>query len=117
MDEKMVREVVLRTMQAQLELQLRAVRQLLDEEDVAPNPPRRKGRRKQSIVDLCMEVLTATQEPMHVNELVDELRGRFGRVTDRDTISSALGKKAKAGILVRQTAPATFAVRAEKDRS
>ena len=45
---------------------------------------------------------------MHVNELVEELRRRFGRATDRDALSSALAKKARAGQLVRQTGKATF---------
>ena len=33
---------------------------------------------------------------------------RFGRLADRDTLSSALAKKARRGILLRQSAPATF---------
>jgi hypothetical protein len=47
---------------------------------------------------------------MHVNELVSALQRRFGRVTDRDALSSALAKKARAGQLVRQTGKATFEV-------
>jgi hypothetical protein len=45
---------------------------------------------------------------MHVNEVVDQLARRFGRATDRDALSSALAKKARAGQLVRQTGKATF---------
>jgi hypothetical protein len=36
------------------------------------------------------------------------LQQRFGRLTDRDTLSSALAKKARRGILLSQSAPATF---------
>jgi hypothetical protein len=36
------------------------------------------------------------------------LQQRFGRLADRDTLSSALAKKARQGILLRQSAPATF---------
>jgi len=50
------------------------------------------------------------EAPTHVNDLVTHLRERFGRVTDRDTVSSALAKKARQGILLKQTAPATFAL-------
>lgn len=46
---------------------------------------------------------------MHVSDLVEALFERFDRVTDRDAVSSALGKKARQGILFEQTAPATFA--------
>jgi hypothetical protein len=41
------------------------------------------------------------------------LRERFGRVTDRDTVSSSLAKKARQGVLLRQTAPATFDISGE----
>ena len=33
---------------------------------------------------------------------------KYGRVTDRDSLSSALGKKARQGMFVRQVDPATF---------
>jgi hypothetical protein len=55
-------------------------------------------------------ILTDLEAPTHVNDLVTHLRERFGRVTDRDTVSSALAKKARQGILLKQTAPATFAL-------
>ena len=98
---------VLRTLEVVLDLQLRAVRQALGEEDV-PAARRKRGRRRQSIVDQSVEILTEKRGPLHVNELVRLLRETFGRVTDRDTVSSALAKKSRQGVLVRQPAPATF---------
>jgi hypothetical protein len=103
-------KTVLRVMETVLELELRAVRQTLGEEDVPPGRPRRRGVRRQSIVDQSVQVLTDEQRALHVNELVALLRERFGRITDRDTVSSALAKKARQGVLLRQTAPATFAL-------
>ena len=44
------------------------------------------------------------------NKLVQLLQQRYGRLTDRDALSSALAKKARQGVLVRQSAPATFAL-------
>ena len=99
---------VLRVMETVLELELRAVRQALGDEEVPSVRPRRRGARRQSIVNQSIQILTDEQRPLHVNELVRLLRERLGRITDRDTVSSALAKKARQGILLRQTAPATF---------
>ena len=69
-----------------------------------------RGRRRQSLVDLSVKILTEERKPLHVNDLVRILQQRFGRLTDRDTLSSALAKKARQGILLRQSNPATFAL-------
>lgn len=110
MDASDTKRVVLQVMETVLELELRAVRQALGEEDVLPSRSRRGRARSQSIVDQCISILTDAEGPTHVNELVTLLRERFGRVTDRDTVSSALAKKARQGVLLRQSAPATFAI-------
>lgn len=101
-------KTVLRAMETVLELELKAVRQALGEEKVSYSRPRKTGSRSQSIVDQSIAILTESGRAMHVNELVSRLRERFGRITDRDTLSSALAKKARQGVLLRQTAPATF---------
>jgi len=62
-------------------------------------------------VDLAVEILTEEKRPVHVDELVELLRERHGRLTDRDSLSSALAKKDKQGLRVRRAAPASFAVR------
>ena len=81
---------------------------MLNKEEVTPNVIQRRGRKRKSLVDLSVELLTGAQHPVHVDELVELLLDRYGRVTDRDSLSSALAKKAKQGILVRRVAPATF---------
>ena len=101
-------KTVLQAMETVLELELKAVRQALGEEKPSSSRTRRTGSRSQSIVDQSIAILTENGEPMHVNELVRRLREQFGRITDRDTLSSALAKKARQGLLLRQTAPATF---------
>ena len=104
------KEILLQVLELQLDYQLRAVRQLRgNAEKEQPLPPRR-GRRRQSLVDLSVQILTEERKPLHVDDLVQLLQKRFGRLTDRDALSSSLAKKARAGILLRQTAPATFAL-------
>jgi len=38
----------------------------------------------------------------NVDELVELLMDHYGHVTDRDSLSSTLAKKAKQGVLIRQ---------------
>ena len=108
------RQVILETLETLFELQLKGVRQLLGREDVPKEPIRRRGRRRKSLMDLSVDILTEEQRPVHVDELVELLLQRHGRVTDRDSLSSALAKKDKQGILVRRVASATFALREDE---
>ncbi len=104
------RKVVLETLETVLELQLRGVRQALGKEDPEISSVRQRGRRRKSLIDFCVKILTDEQRPVHVDELVEILRKQYGRVTDRDSLSSALAKKAKQGILVHRVSPATFEI-------
>jgi hypothetical protein len=112
-----LKEVILQILELQLDYQLRAIRQLQGKPEVEPTLPRRQGRRRQSLVDLSIQLLTESGKPIHVNQLVQLLQQRFGRLTDRDTLSSALAKKARQGILLRQNAPATFTLIDSKEDS
>jgi hypothetical protein len=102
------KEVLLQVLELHLDYQLRAIRQLQGKPETEPVLARPRGRRRQSLVDLSIKILTEEGKPLHVNKLVALLQQRFGRLADRDTLSSALAKKARRGILLRQSAPATF---------
>ena len=106
--QKQQRELILETIETLLELQIRSVRKLLNKEEVTTNVVQRRGRKRKSLVDLSVDLLTDEQRPVHVDELVELLMDHYGRVTDRDSLSSALAKKAKQGLLVRRVSPATF---------
>jgi hypothetical protein len=103
-----VKEVLLQILELHLDYQLRAIRQLQGKPPTEPTFALRRGKRRQSLVDLSVHILTEERKPLHVNELARLLEQRFGRLADRDTLSSALAKKARQGILFRQSAPATF---------
>ena len=108
MEKEDFKEVLLQVLEIQFEYQLQAIRQLQGKPETEPVLPIRRGRRRQSLVDLSVQILTEEGKPLHVNEIVRLLQVRFGRLADRDTISSALAKKTRQGILLRQSAPATF---------
>jgi hypothetical protein len=107
------RAAILETLETFLELQLKAVKTLLGRQEHPSQAPARRGRRRQSLVDLSVQILTDEHRPLHIDELVDLLRDRYGRVTDRDALSSALAKKARQGVLVSRTSPAHFTLRDE----
>jgi len=108
MNKEDVKEVILQVLEIQLESQLRAIRKLQGKSDSELTTSTPRGRRRQSLVDLSIKILTEEGKPLHINELIQLLQVRFGRLADRDTLSSALGKKARQSILLRQNAPATF---------
>ena len=107
------RQLILETIETLFEIQLSSVRQILGRKDRAREPIRRRGRKRKSLVDLSTDILTEEQRPVHIDQLVDLLRQRHGRMTDRDSLSSALAKKAKQGVLVSRVAPAVFAARGQ----
>jgi len=106
--EKQQKRIILEALETMFDLQLRSVRTMLNKEEVTTKVVQRRGRKRKSLIDLSLEILTEEQKPVHVDDLVEFLMDRYGRVTDRDSLSSALAKKAKQGTLVRRVSPATF---------
>jgi hypothetical protein len=113
MENKQYRQVILETIEAMLDLELKSVRRLLGRDD-GKSATRRKVRRRKSLVDLSVEILTEEQRPVHIDELVGLLKERHERLTDRDSLSSALAKKDRQGLLVRRVSPAIFTAREQK---
>jgi hypothetical protein len=113
MEDERYRQVILESIEAMLEVQLKSVRQLLGRDARIGTLTRRKVRKRKSLVDLSVEALTNERRPVHVDELVELLKERHGRLTDRDSLSSALAKKDRQGILVRRVAPGSFIAREE----
>lgn len=104
------RRIILETLESLLDIQLDSVRQLLNKSVTPTEPGTRRGKKRKSLTDLSIEILTEERRPLHVDELVDLLKQRHGRFTDRDSLSSALAKKAKQRTVVRRVAPASFAI-------
>lgn len=95
-DQTTTREIILDTIETMLELQLRAIRQMKGAE--APPPPVRlkRGLRKNSLVDLSVRLIQDEGRPLHVDEIVQLILQRYGRVTDKDAIAGGLSKKVNA---------------------
>ena len=101
-------KVILETLEMLLEIQLNSVKQALGKTISKSNIVRRKHVKRKSMVEYCVQILTEEQKPLHVDKLVNILEERYGRVTDRDSLSSALAKKAKRGLSIQRISPAIF---------
>lgn len=107
MDSQSVRDAVLEAVEACLEAQLRALRRLRKGEPVSA-PLAREGR---SQVDMAYDILLKARKPMHVTEIIDKIRQRFGQDVDRESLVSALTKRVARADRFERTEPNTFAVR------
>lgn len=102
------RRLILDTMESMLEVQLRSVRRMKKGvvEGDRQNQPSTKNRT--SLSDLCIDLLGSEGRPLHVDTLVELLKQRFGRNTDRDSLASALAKKARRNEYLTRVAPGTY---------
>ncbi len=89
-----LRDLILDITEASLEAQLRAVRRM------------RKGSENQpqetvngvSQIDMAYNVLSCAEEPeLHISQIIERIRTKFGALLDRDTLVSALTKKVSKG--------------------
>lgn len=108
MKEHEVKELILEIMETSLELQLRAVRQLRGTEAMPPPVRVRRGLRKESLVELSVRILEEAGKPLHVAEISKRLAQKFGRVTDKDSLHSSLGKKASLGMTIEKCGKGVF---------
>lgn len=111
MENREKRELILETMESMLEIQLRSVRRLKKTEKEQKTPTERSAPKGKSLVELCADILTYEQQPLHVDTLVELLKTRYGRRTDRDSLASALAKKARRGVQFQRLDRGTYALR------
>jgi hypothetical protein len=71
MNKEDLKEVLLQIIEFQLDYQLRAIRQLQGKPETEPPLSPRKGRRRQSLVDLSINILTENKKPLHINDLAN----------------------------------------------
>ena len=105
---KDLRDVLLSTIEASLDAQLRAVRRLRKGQAVNDKPSRRA---RLSQVDMAYDVLNRAQSPLHVSELLKRIEVTFGVHVDRESLVSSLTKKIAHGDRFLRTEPNTFGLR------
>lgn len=116
MENEEQRELILETMESMLEIQLRSVRRLKKRSDAQSKKKKAaepESRKRKSLTDLCFELLTLEGGALHVDTMVELLKKRFGRSTDRDSLASALAKKARKDERLQRVAPGTYTLNSE----
>ncbi len=93
-----------------LESQLRTVRQL---KSPKPKKTREKKNGGMSNMDMALDILRRTQRPLHVSEIITEVKAKHGVELDRESLVSALVKKVHRHQGLSRTAPNTFRVEGE----
>lgn len=109
MDKDAVREAVLEAVETCLEAQLRALRRLRKGDSAALKP----AKAGMSQLDMAYDILVQSLKPMHVTDIIDKIRHRFGQEVDRESLVSALTKRVARADRFERTEPNTFAVRPE----
>jgi hypothetical protein len=90
--------------------QLRAVRQLK-----SPKPKKAKPKEGKSMsnMDMSMDILQKAQRPLHVSEIIEQVKNKYGVTLDRESLVSALVKKVHRRQGLSRTAPNTFQIETE----
>ena len=90
--------------------QLRAVRQMK-----SPKTRKVKEREKTSTsnMDMALDILRRAQRPLHISDIIAQVRTKYGVQLDRESLVSALVKKVHRHQGLSRTAPNTFKIGTE----
>ena len=105
-----LKDLILSTVEASLDAQLRAVRRLRHGDPAATTPRLRKGL---SQVDMAHDVLKKARGPLHVSEILTRIEAHFHVPVDRESLVSSLTKKVARGDRFVRTDKNTFGLRPE----
>jgi len=90
--------------------QLRAVRQL---QSPKPKKTKRKEDKSMSNIEMSIDILQKAQRPLHISEIIAQVKTKYGVTLDRESLVSALVKKVHRRQGLSRTAPNTFEIEAE----
>jgi len=90
-----------------LSSQLRTVRQLQAPRKIKTKPRSKNGM---SNMDMALDILRQAKRPLHVSDLLAQVKAKHGVALDRESLVSALVKKVHRHQGVTRTAPNTFEV-------
>jgi hypothetical protein len=115
MDQDPIRETILETVEACLDVQLRAVRKLrgASSTDSSPGAPPAGARnvKGMSQLDMAFNILKETGQPLHISQLLERIHARFGQQVDRESLVSALTKRVVRADRFVRTQKNTFGLR------
>lgn len=103
-----IKNLILDTIEASLDAQLRAVRRL---RKGSPPTAESTPSSRLSQVDMAYDILRKSRSPLHVSELLRRIQATFGVSVDRESLVSSLAKRIARGDRFVRTGKNTFAVR------
>lgn len=90
-----------------LSAQLRAVRQLKTPKTIKPKPNAEKGM---SNIYMAMDILHQARKPLHITDILAQIKTKYKAGVDRESLVSALVKKMHRHPALRRSAPNTFEI-------
>ena len=90
--------------------QLRSVRQL---KSPKAKKPKRIEDKSMSNMDMAIDILQRAQRPLHISEIIAQVKTKYGVPLDRESLVSALVKKVHRRQGLSRSAPNTFEIEAE----
>ena len=91
--------------------QLRTVRQL---KTPKPKKAKRREGKGMSNMNMAIDILRRSQGPLHVSEIIAQVKTKYGVTLDRESLVSALVKKVHRHQGLSRTAPNTFEIETEE---
>jgi hypothetical protein len=90
-----------------LSAQLRVVRQLKNPRSVKSKSVKGQGM---SNINMAIDILQRAKQPLHISEIIAQVKTKHGLTLDRESLVSALVKKVHQNQGLTRTAPNTFQV-------
>jgi len=90
--------------------QLRALRQL---KSPKPRNVKRREDKGMSNMELALDILRRAHGPLHISEILVQVKAKHGVTLDRESLVSALVKKVHRRQGLSRTAPNTFQIETE----
>ncbi len=87
-----------------LKAQLQVIKRLRE-----PKHTEGRTREGRSNMSMVIDLLKEVDHPLHISEIIRQVKERFDVALDRESLVSALVKKVRAGVVIR-SAPNTFTV-------
>jgi hypothetical protein len=93
-----------------LSAQLRVLRQL---KVPKPTKAKKETSKGMSNINMAIDILQKAPKPLHVSEIIAQVKTKYGVTVDRESLVSALVKKIHRQQGLSRTAPNTFRIEAD----
>lgn len=108
--ENKIPEALLILYESLLSAQLRVVRQL---KTPKPSKPKQESIKGMSNIDMAIDILRESRQPLHVSDILAQVKAKYKVTLDRESLVSALVKKIHRLKGLSRTAPNTFRIEAD----